>query len=340
MKKSDSYSLVFGALGMLIVILDGKTAIAGVQAGLGLCLQTLIPSLFPFFVLSPLITGSLMGRPLKCLRPVGRFCRMPEGTESLLAVGILGGYPLGAGMIGQEYRRGNLSKTEAQRLCIFCNNAGPSFLFGVLGSLFPSARWSWFLWITQISVSILVGFLLTGKCSQSKVPVPTTSFSLSDSMNRSIKNMAQVCGWVIMFRMILTYADSYLPAIPSPLLKTLLTGLLELSNGCLLLSAIENIQLRFLLAGILLSLGGVCVWMQTKSLFPELSLTGYIAGRLLHCSITIALSLLIFSYVSTGYRLVLFIVILSGLLLISAGIILHRSKKEVAFYNSMLYNSK
>ena len=40
------------SLGMLALILDGRTAIEGARQGIGLCLRTVIPSLFPFFVLS------------------------------------------------------------------------------------------------------------------------------------------------------------------------------------------------------------------------------------------------------------------------------------------------
>ena len=46
---------------MLALILDGRTAIDGARQGIELCLRTVIPSLFPFFVLSILLTSSLLG---------------------------------------------------------------------------------------------------------------------------------------------------------------------------------------------------------------------------------------------------------------------------------------
>ena len=58
--------------GISILILDSRTALIGAQEGIVLCLQTVIPSLFPFFMLSNLLTGSLMGADFRILRPIGR----------------------------------------------------------------------------------------------------------------------------------------------------------------------------------------------------------------------------------------------------------------------------
>ena len=78
---------------MLALILDGRTAIDGARQGIELCLRTVIPSLFPFFVLSILLTSSLLGGSLAVLRPLGRLFGMPDGAESLLIPAFLGGYP-------------------------------------------------------------------------------------------------------------------------------------------------------------------------------------------------------------------------------------------------------
>ena len=67
---------------MLALILDGRTAIDGARQGIELCLRTVIPSLFPFFVLSILLTSSLLGSSLAVLRPLGRLFGMPDGAES------------------------------------------------------------------------------------------------------------------------------------------------------------------------------------------------------------------------------------------------------------------
>jgi len=72
---------IAAALGIALLILDSKTALIGAQEGVTMCIQTVIPSLFPFFLFSILLTTSLMGRQIKLLTPICRLCRIPEGAE-------------------------------------------------------------------------------------------------------------------------------------------------------------------------------------------------------------------------------------------------------------------
>ena len=158
-------------MGMLILILDGKTALAGGAEGIELCLKTVIPSLFPFFVLSILLTSSLSGVTLPVLRPLGRLCGMPEGTEALLISGFLGGYPVGAQSVAAVYRSGQLPRREAERLLAFCSNAGPAFLFGMASSLFPRQWMAWALWGIHIAGAVFAAVLLPGGgCGPVRLP--------------------------------------------------------------------------------------------------------------------------------------------------------------------------
>ena len=322
-----------------MIIFDGQTAITGMRVGIDLCLRTLVPSLFPFFVLTPLVTFTLMGMPIKSGKFLSKFCRIPAGSESLLVVGLLGGYPLGAGNIASELQRGTLSKSDAERMAIFCNNAGPSFLFGILSTMFPRLYWVWLLWFIQIAASLLTGFLLPGGSSKAALCCQQNPVTLSESLRQAVRNIAMVCGWVVIFRVILTFLQVYVLNFIPNTLCVMMTGLLELSNGCITLSRIENEIQRFIFAGILLSLGGVCIWMQTQAVFPELNLSRYIAGRCLHCLICICLSLLAVPVLSNNFSFYGFIILLfAGLGIIILLHFLRKSKKEVAFYHSMMYN--
>ena len=339
MRKLNWGPLFFGSFGMLVIILDGKTAVSGVRSGIELCLNTLIPSLFPFFVLSALVTGSVSGRSIRPLRSVCRFCRMSPGTESFLAVGLLGGYPVGAANISSARSKGSLTPEEASRIVIFCNNAGPSFLFGILGPLFPSPIWLWLLWAIQIGASLLTGCLLPGGFSNSVRTEAQRPTSLPDCLNRSVRSMTLVCGWVILFRMVLAFLQRwFLWLLPVPA-QVVFTGLLELSNGCLALNGIKSHALRFVVSGVMLSLGGICVWMQTSAVFPQLNLSHYIGGRIIHCMLCLWLSGLILPILigaaSTSRLTILLSLAISGIILI---LILRKHKKAVAFYSSMMYN--
>ena len=146
--------------------------------------------------------------------------------------------------------------------------------------------------------------------------------------------MGLVCGWVIIFRLILTYLDRWILGLLPGYYSVIVAGLLELSNGCLALSGIENVLLRFVLAGIILSLGGICVWMQTQAVFPEIRLADYIAGRFLHCLICVTLSLVIGPYCAgerIGFSFPVFVFLPSVMTILV--LILRKRKKAVAFCN-------
>ena len=289
MRKRNCLIPAAAAIGMLVLILDGRTAADGIRQGIQICLQTLIPSLFPFFVLSGILTASLIGRPIPGLGLVGKLCHIPQGCESLLAVGFLGGYPVGAATVRTAFEEGKLTAEEANRLAIFCNNAGPSFLFGILGSMFPSAKYVWCLWSIQIISAILTGFLLGG-APRKNVSSFFGAVNIVDSLNRGIRSMASVCGWVVLFRMVLALLGRWFLWMLDPAWTALLAGFLELSNGCLLLPNIPDPMTRFLVASVLLSAGGLCVLMQTSAVFPGLNLGQYLRGKLIHLILSILIS--------------------------------------------------
>lgn len=278
------------AIGLVVLILDAKTALYGAGEGIGLCLQSVIPSLLPFFILSILLTGALTGVPIPILRPLGKLCGIPSGCESLLITGFLGGYPAGAQCIAQAYRAGQLDRNDAGRLLGFCNNAGPAYLFGIVASRFPNARCAWLLWGIHILSALAVGILLPGR-SLHHAKIPTGKpISLQNAIQSSIRILAGVCAWVIVFRTVIAFLERwFLWLIPEPA-QVLLSGLLELSNGCCDLGRIPHPGLRFIIASGILAFGGLCVVMQTVSVTKGLGLGHYLPGKVLQVAISILLS--------------------------------------------------
>ncbi len=281
MKNRNLLKGIVSAVGMLVLILDGQTAVSGIRCGVDICLKTLIPSLFPFFVISGLVTGSLSGRSIPLLRRICRLCRIPVGSETLLTIGFLSGYPVGAKNVHDVWERQQISVANAQRFSLLCSNAGPAFIFGILGPMFSGLRWAWALWLLQIVSALVTATLFqAGEPGQLKqADIHTVNWAAL--MNQSVKSMASVCAWVTIFRMVLEFLNRWFLCFLPDWGKTLATGLLELSNGCLELANIQNPQIRFLLASVILPLGGLCVWMQIQSVFPELDFRFYLKWKIL-----------------------------------------------------------
>lgn len=284
-------SLGIGALaGMLVLILDSATAVSGAKAGLELCLQTVIPSLFPFFLLSQMLLGAFSGTAMPLLRPLARGCGILEGMESILIPAFLGGYPVGAQCISRSYQAGYVSRKEARHMLAFCNNAGPSFLFGIVSAMFSRRSAPWLLWGIHIGSALLWGYLTASKGPDKSASFVAQTVSLPQALNGAIRVMGTVCGWVILFRILITFCQKwFLRAIPQEI-QVLMMGLLELSNGCCALRNITDEKLRFLICSGILSFGGCCVLLQTMSVVGELGIKSYLTGKLMQTIFSILFS--------------------------------------------------
>lgn len=288
---------ILAGCAMFILILDTKTALSSANEAISLCIHTVIPSLFPFFVLSGIINSVLLGENLKTLRFLGRICRTPVGGESLLLLGFLTGYPVGAQTISQAYRNGSISLHSARRLLGFCNNAGPAFIFGMLAQLFSKPVMPWLLWSAHILSALIVGALIPSEISSVCNARKSQPISLPQSLQNALKSIATVCGWVVVFRIVIAFCSRwFLWRLPS-YVQVISCGLLELTNGCVSLQELHCEGLRFILSSMFLGFGGLCVLMQTASVTQETGLGYYFPGKVLQCLISIALSILIQNFV-------------------------------------------
>ena len=276
-------------LAMLILILDGKTYVQGACDGIELCIRTVIPSLFPFFVLSNLITCSYIGVPIRCLRPIGKLCGIPEGMESVLIPAFLGGYPVAAQTIAQGWCQGQIPKEDAQRMLGFCNNAGPSFLFGIAASLFPRPEAAWLLWGIHVFAALMTSRMFSPACCYSG-NLTRRDISLPQILRNAMNAMASVCGWILLFRVMIAFLKRWiLWLLPVPA-QAAVVGMLELSNGCMGLFAVDELPLRFVICSGILAFGGLCVFMQIASAANGLSLKCFFQGKCIHTLISILLA--------------------------------------------------
>ncbi len=274
-----------GAIAVAALILDGRTAVGAAGEAVDLCIRVLIPSLFPFFVFSPLLASGGFG---KLFAPLAQALRLPKGAEAILTVSFLGGYPVGAAAVQEHVQDGALSRRDGQRMLAFCSNAGPSFLFGIGLQIFPSAGCCWLLWGIHILSAVAVGLMTPGGGGkmerQNRIEI-----RLTQALRKAIYVMAAVCGWVVLFRILIGFLDRWLLWAAPETVRILVCGILELANGCCELAATESIGLRMVLFSGLLAFGGLCVWLQTGSVTEGMDASLYLPGKLAQAAVSVLL---------------------------------------------------
>lgn len=319
--------LCFCTLGFSLLLFYSRSALQGTVEGIQLCLQTVIPTLFPFVFFSIVLTSALSGIHLPLLTGIARLFRVNESLSGILVPSFLGGYPVGAQGAAAWYKQGLLSKDAAERMLSFCNQAGPAFLFGIVGPQFTQSETAWVLWIILIAGALLSSRVLNRQI-EFRVKPKENDLSFPDALKQAISALANICGWIILCRLFISVCKDLLFSKLPIWMQVMLCGVLELSNGCCMLSMISDESIRFLIAGILLSIGGFCIWMQTASVTSGLNLRYYLCGKIIQTAFVIAAEI---AYLN---KIWWFIPIALAIFLLIPG----NGKKEVAFLQKLVYN--
>ena len=283
-------------------------AIEGAKDGLTLCFNVIVPSLFPFFVLSSLVVdlglAAYLGRALEGLmRPL---FRVSGSCAAAVAQGFIGGYPVGAKTALQLYQQGLCSKTEAERLLSFCNNSGPAFILGVVGAgVFGDSRVGLLLYLTHALASLLVGLLFRfyggndgkrpSRAQAKPIQAVTIPAAFTGAVSRSLQSTLNICAFVVFFSVVLQLLTAYgvLTALANILAlagfapewsRRLVAGLLELSSGVSSLRGSAHLSGRVSMAAFMLGWAGLSVHCQVLSFLSDsgLSVRTYLAGKLCH----------------------------------------------------------
>jgi len=311
--------------GILILILDSNTAIEGARSGIDLCIRTIIPSLFPFLFLSNYLLHSIPGRQGKMSRFIYDYFNIPESALPVIISGFLGGYPAGAQLISSCHNSEKLKKEDAEYLLHFCSNAGPSFLFGIISHCFPGLHYVWMLWIIHIISAMLTSLVFFKITSNASNVSSEQKNSLPSTLNHTVRSMVYVCGWIILFKVMINFLNKWFFCFFPKASVVLFCGLLELSNGCILLTEITDINIRFVICSVLLAFGGLCVTMQTASLIGTLSLRSYLLGKLTQTFFSTLISI---GIVYHCYPII-------APILVASIFILHRVQKNSSFYEPL-----
>lgn len=146
-------ALAFGVL----VLAVPEAATRGFAGGTALCLQSVLPALFPFFVVCELLTDA--PPPAVLLRPMQRGLGLESAeTARALLLSWVGGYAVCARLAGQLYGTGRITRRDAALLQVLGCCSGPGFVIGCVGgALLGNVRLGAVLYAAQIGANLGAG---------------------------------------------------------------------------------------------------------------------------------------------------------------------------------------
>lgn len=306
---------------LLFLLRFPSQALDASRDGMKLWLNTLIPTLLPFLILTGIILRT--GGVEKLLSPFSPVWRHVFGLSSsgayALLLGLLCGYPMGAKIASDLYTHGKIGRQEAEYLLTFSNNASPAFLTTYLAHVCLKGRVS----MAEIAAVLLVsdcicmvffrffvfrnrtvtesssaGGDFAGQGDESagaarpKPPKKETSpvSSLGTVLDVSIMNgfetITRLGGYILLFSILSAGARRFWNVESAA--GYLLLGSLEITTGLHQL-ADASLPWSFLYPAsmMLTAFGGFCILAQTRSVLNrELSFRPYLSAKCLNACVT------------------------------------------------------
>jgi len=285
--------------------------VTGAHFGLMLWFNTLLPTLFPFFLITQLII-------------VLNLCPEKLMTIYPFFVGLIAGYPTGALTCSEMNRQGYISNGKAQCMLIVCNNLSPIFLISYIACYCLNlTTHKYIIWLSVISASTITALLFyylkyrnidnssyksnfsytsdletknmysSGNHVIETINRHTTDNHANDSatfflvfeqtMLKAFEMLVYIGGYVILFSMLATLMIQ-LPISES--VAAFIAGLFEITTGSgLMHDCYTDIPINIKSAALatLCGFGGLSGIMQTKSVLSNsnLSITHYIFHKII-----------------------------------------------------------
>ena len=257
---------------------SSEAAAKYVGAGVLVCTKSLIPSLFPFMVVSSLFVSSgldsFVGRTLG--RPLGKLLGLSGKGAGAVLIGFACGFPVGARCGAQLVLSGKISREEFVRILCICSVPSAPFLIRVLGNdMLGSALAGGIVWLSCILSALTVGIFLarvkpikkeSSWGATQKTSLPRFSEALTYAIKDGARGMFYVCAFVIFFSAFLgALEDALSPLAIGNTENALLFSVFELTSGIKKVCALDT-SMRLPLCALCAGWSGLSVHFQTMAI--------------------------------------------------------------------------
>lgn len=294
MKNLSHYALNIFLIFLFICILCLPEAVyQGAQQGINTWVHHLLPALLPFFLIAELLISSGLIRYIgTCLEFIMRpLFRLPGEAALAVVLGFTSGFPMGAVLTASLYEQQLCTKEEAGRLAAFTNNASPLFLLiAVPITMLEQAHLGLLLLLAHYGANFILGLLLSlfsyfrnpyqayshqihhsPKQSSAKLTLAALPELLALAIQKSLKNIFSIGGFVLFFSVLLALLDALLPH-----LSYIFTPFLEMTLGSNYLAQ-QPLPLctKLMLISFVIGWSGLSIQLQVLSILKQFQIPAY-----------------------------------------------------------------
>ena len=282
------------------MIYFGNSIKDSIYRGLLFSLTTIIPTLFPFFILSDLWTTFFYVDPYgKIFRGFEKVFRASGYGITALISGFVCGFPIGVKVLSELYREGKITKEEFEYLSGFVNNPSLAFVIsGVGAGIYNDIKIGVLLYLAVVSSSIITGFIFrlqSIKHSKTKENSWQT-FDFTKSIKNAGLSSINVVSCIIFFSGLIGFISSI---INNDVIVGAISLVLEVTNAVELIFNAEHLSLSYklILTSFALGFSGFSVHIQTFGFIPkEISKAKYLLMKTVQGILSSTLIFLLFFY--------------------------------------------
>ena len=322
-----------------IIIFPENSVNAALDA-VNIWLFIVIPSFFPFFIGAELIVKSgLVDFIGVVLEPIMYpLFRIPGKGSFVFAMSVASGYPVGASLVSELRTNNSISKDESQRLIALSSTSGPLFMIAAVSvGMLKNPLAGTVLSISHYMAAITVGLIFRYYGSYKDTPkiihknnylkrslksfiglkdrkLSSISTLLSSAIESTFKSLFMIGGFIIIYSVIIEILNisNVIPQISSLLNRSLpvdlhadtvnsiISGMLELTNGCKDIAALSiKLVWKLCIISFLIGWGGLSVHSQAISFMSKTDIRTniYLLSNIIHGLISSFYTYLLYVYV-------------------------------------------
>ena len=266
---------------ILLIIISPSITINSFYKGISIWATKVLPSLLPFFILTRILTHTIIVDQIgKKLSPItNKFYGVGGIAGYIYIMSIISGYPIGAKLTSDYYKRGYITAGQASTITSFTSTSGPLFILGTIGvGIYHSIKLGIIILISHLFGALLNGLIFRQKTkhifSANIVSKYDSTIQINDIMTDSINSILMIGGFIAIAFMlieILSYHGVFIVFerllkifhIAPEITTATLSGLIEITTGGLMLATC-NIPFKALavILTFLVSFGGLSIHAQ------------------------------------------------------------------------------
>lgn len=288
-KIFNSIIIIISLFVLLELFIKKKVIYSAILYALNIWVKVLIPSLFPFFIISDILINynitSYIPRYIKSF--LKKIFNISDNQITILLLSMISGFPSNARNTRTLYDNNLITLEEADHILMFSHFANPMFILTTIALFFfKNKEIGIILFISHYLSNMILGFLIRSNKKykdNNQVSMNTDSFGniFVKSIKKSIDTILMICGILVVFMML---ANIIITTFNFNVYNAaIIKGIFEITIGIEAICKlnISNIY-KCVISSCFLAFGGISVHVQVLSQIAntKIKYSYFLLGRL------------------------------------------------------------